>query len=294
MIEKLSIAVALQTGTHILRENQILTPREDANLLLRHILGRDKTFLIAHDEYILTEIERETFFQLITRRTQNEPLQYLTGKQEFFGLEFAVSPQVLIPRPETEILVATALEILAKKANPKFCEVGIGSGCVAISILKNLPAAMATGLDISLPALRIAEKNAARHLVGERLQLAESDLFKAFFSREAGSPQTNYIFDLIVSNPPYIPEIEAPSLAREVRDFEPPQALFSGADGFNIIRLLLKDAPQFLISNGFLAFEIGFGQAARLREIIDFEIWNLVEIRQDWQKIPRITVLQMR
>ncbi len=282
-----------------MNDSNLCKPREDANLLLRHVLRRDKTFLIAHDDYILTETESETFFQLIKRRLQHEPIQHLTKKQEFFGLEFEVSKDVLIPRPETEILVEIALEILRKKENAKFCEVGIGSGCVAISILKNLEKVSAIGLDISPSALKIAEGNAEKHGVSARLQLFESNVFSVLQNLQRKTQNSKLItynssFDLIVSNPPYIPEIDAPNLASEVRDFEPSNALFSGADGFDVIRVLLNDAPKFLTEKGFLAFEIGFGQAEKLPEIIDSKIWDLLEIRRDWQNIPRTVLLQIR
>lgn len=291
--QQITISVALREATTILQTGETSAPREDAKLLLRHVLACDKTFLIAHDDYVLTASEREMFFALVERRAKNEPIQHLTGTQEFFGLEFEVSKSVLIPRPETEMLVEIALEILRKADVPRFCEVGVGSGCVAVSILKNLESAQAVGLEISPEALVIARRNAAKHKVENRLQLIESNVFENL--TENNSPFTVHrsAFTLVISNPPYIPEIEAAELASEVRDFEPRNALFSGADGFDMIRVLLNDAPKFLRENGYLAFEIGFGQAAKLREIIEAEIWEIVEIRKDWQKIPRIAVLRL-
>ncbi|HZH34750.1 MAG TPA: peptide chain release factor N(5)-glutamine methyltransferase [Pyrinomonadaceae bacterium] len=286
----MKIADALDEAVKFLSENRIAEPRRDANLLLGFVLNRDRAFLIAHNEDSLPGETSELFFNLISRRAKGEPIQYLTGKQEFFGLEFEVSTDVLIPRPETEILVEAALEILKGKENPYICDVGTGSGCIPISLLKNLENASAVALDISPEAIKVAERNAEKHGVSDRIEFYESDVFAVFSNPQIAirNPQ----FEVIVSNPPYIPNKDLPGLPREVRAFEPHTALFGGVTGLEIVRKLLNGAPRFLCENGFLLFEIGYTQGEAVRRMIDPEIWRLRDVLDDLQGIPRIVVLQ--
>jgi release factor glutamine methyltransferase len=277
----MKIADALRQAAETLKENA--DARRDAALLLGFVLNRDRAFLIANDDRDLSDEEIECFFELIERRASGEPIQYITGRQEFFGLEFEVNENVLIPRPETEILVEAAIEILREKEIPYFCDVGTGSGCIPISILANLENAKAVAVDISSDALAVARKNAEKHRVAERIEFYESDVFAVF---------QNPKFDLIVSNPPYIPNKDLPDLPREVREHEPHVALFGGAAGTEIVVRLLTDAPKFLTENSYLMFEIGFAQGDKVRASIDPNVWQLREILPDLQGIPRIVVLQ--
>jgi len=277
----MKIADALRRAAEILNENA--DARRDAALLLGFVLNRDRAFLIANDDCDLSDEEIERFFELIERRALGEPIQYITGRQEFFGLEFEVNENVLIPRPETEILVEAAIEILREKENPYFCDVGTGSGCIPISILANLENAKAVAVDISSGALAVARKNAEKHRVAERIEFYESDVLAVF---------KNPKFDLIVSNPPYIPNKDLSVLPREVREHEPHAALFGGDVGTEIITQLLMDAPKFLIENSYLMFEIGFAQGEAVRAMVDPNVWQLREILPDLQGIPRIVVLQ--
>ncbi|HEX9927337.1 MAG TPA: peptide chain release factor N(5)-glutamine methyltransferase [Pyrinomonadaceae bacterium] len=277
----MKIADALRRAAEFLKENA--DARRDAALLLGFVLNRARAFLIANDDRDLSDEEIERFFELIERRASGEPIQYITGRQEFFGLEFEVNGNVLIPRPETEILVEAAIEILREKENPYFCDVGTGSGCIPISILANLENAKAVAVDISSGALAVARKNAEKHRVAERIEFYESDVFAVF---------QNPKFDLIVSNPPYIPNKDLPDLPREVREHEPQAALFGGDVGTEIITQLLTDAPKFLIENSYLMFEIGFAQDEAVRAMVDPNVWKLREILPDLQGILRIVVLQ--
>lgn len=274
----MNISENLKKACEILQKSGIAEARRDANTLLGFALQKDRTFLIAHDDYRLTEAEQKLFDEIIERRAKREPLQHITGKQEFFGLEFEVDRDVLIPRPETELIVENAIEILRTKDDPRFCEVGVGSGCISISILRNLKNASAIGLDISEKALKVAGRNAGNHRVSERLDLLISDVFEALNDEK---------FDLIVSNPPYISSDEIEGLQTEVKDFEPFNALTDGADGFSIIRKIIEAAPRFLNSNGFLLMEIGFGQAEKVKEMIDRKIWRESGFLHDLQGIPR-------
>jgi release factor glutamine methyltransferase len=279
----LSIERTIQEGAKILQDAAVDEPRREAASLLAHVLGRDRSFLIAHSNDSLPDELSQTFRNLITRRSQGEPLQYITGHREFFKLEFEVSPAVLIPRPETELIVEAALELCKEEPAPIIAEIGTGSGCIAISILHELGDAVAVATDISDAALLMARRNAERHGVHERLTLIRSDCFAAV-------PNTK-LFSLIVSNPPYVSDEELEHLGPEVR-FEPRAALAGGKDGLVVVRRLLNEARPFTRSQGHLVFEIGFGQSAAVEQLIDRRVWKLVEIRKDLQGIPRTFVLQ--
>lgn len=273
----MKISEILKTSAGILQASGIVAPRREAYSLLAYALNKNHTFLVAHDDYELSVDEETRFQKILERRAGREPLQYITGRQEFYGLNFAVSPSVLIPRPETELLVEAAIEIL--RENSRFCEIGIGSGCISISILHAVKNAAAVGLDVSEKALEVARQNAETHAVAERLRLKKSDVFESLCDEQ---------FDLIVSNPPYISAAEMPFLQSEVRDYEPAKALTDGADGFSIIKKIIADAPRFLEKNGFLLLEIGFNQSARVRAMFDESVWRQIATLPDLQGIPRV------
>lgn len=260
-----------------MRTSGINEPRREASLLIAFSLQKDKTFLIAHPEYELSTEEETRLLKVLQRRAKREPFQHITGKQEFYGLDFEVTRDVLIPRPETEMIVENAVELLP--ANSKFCEVGIGSGCISISILHNIETVIAIGLDISANALQIAKKNAQKHEVSDRIKLKISDVFEVL---------QNETFDLIVSNPPYIPRQDFAALQPEVRDFEPINALTDGKNGLSIIKKIINDAPYFLRSHGVLLMEIGFNQATEVKEMFSPKKWQSIEILPDLQNIPRM------
>lgn len=280
----MNISDNLNKATEILLKSGIDEPRREANTLLGFALKKDRTFLIAHNDYELNNAEQKYFDEIIERRAMREPLQHITGKQEFFGLEFEVNRDVLIPRPETELIVENAIEILKDLQNPRFCEVGVGSGCISISILHELKNASAIGLDISENALKVAKRNAEKHRVSERCNLQISDVF-AVLSDEK--------FDLIVSNPPYISSDEIAALQTEVKDFEPLNALTDGANGYSIIEKIILDAPKFIKPNGFLIMEIGFNQAETVEKFYDLRIWKSVFFINDLQGIPRTSIAQL-
>ena len=281
-----SIAEAILHATHKLRQAGVPEARREAGSLLAYVLNRDRSFILSHAEDAIDEEQAERFGQCLERRAQGEPLQYITGNQEFFGLDFEVTRDVLIPRPETELLVETALKLLAgSDGAPFICDVGTGSGCIAIALLHELPQARAIALDISPGALAVAERNAARHSVADRIEFVLSDCFAALDPGQSS-------FDLMVSNPPYIEEGAMASLQREVRDFEPRLALAAGADGLAIIRRLLLEAASFLKTGGYFLFEIGFNQAAAVELLIDPRLWKLMDIHKDLQGIPRTVALQ--
>ena len=276
-----TVAENILNAARALQESGISEPRREANSLLAFALGKSQTFLVAHSDYELSEAEEDRFQKLLARRAAREPFQYITGRQEFYGLEFTVTPDVLIPRPETESIVENAVQILRGRGQASVCEVGVGSGCISVSILHELPQAVAVGLDISEKALAVARGNAGRHHVSDRIELKISDVFAALDRGEK--------FDLIVSNPPYVPAKDVESLQTEVRDFEPLVALTDQSDGLSIIGKIIRESPRYLQPGGFLLMEIGFNQSERASEIFAAARgWHAVEFLPDLQGIPRI------
>lgn len=284
----LSIGDTIKAGAQQLRAGGVAEWQRDASTLLAHLLSRDRTFVIAHAGDALNEEQLAAFQSLIERRSGGEPLQYITGHQEFYKLDFEVSRAVLIPRPETELIVETALQLMCEDPAPLIADIGTGSGCLAISLLHERPTAWALAIDVSPAALRIAQRNSARHDVADRLDLLGSNTLSAL-----DATQVEWRFDLIVSNPPYVSEDEMKTLQREV-NYEPRTALAAGADGLSIIRRLLDEARPFLRSGGHLVFEIGFGQSEAIEQLIDGRVWNLIEKCEDLQGIPRTFVLQKK
>lgn len=279
----LSIGGAIREGAQHLDEAAVAEPRREAGSLLAHVLGRDRSFIVAHADELLTGEQSKALQSLVERRASGEPLQYLTTHQGFFKLDFEVTPDVLIPRPETELIVETALELLQDDPAPYFADIGTGSGCIAISILQDLPGARAIATDVSPAALRVAQRNAERHGVKDRLVLLESDCFSAL--------DANASFTLIAANPPYVSEDELKTVQREV-SYEPRAALAAGPDGLSVIRRLVREARPFLCAGGYFVFEIGFGQSEAVERLVDRSVWKLLEIREDLQGIPRTFVLQ--
>lgn len=282
-----SLKQALFEATRVLSDAHIAEARLQAGALLANLLDQDRTFLITNPEITLTDEQLSCFQERIRRRAAGEPLQYISGIQEFFGLSFEVNPSALIPRPETELLVETALGLIeAQNAGPLFLDIGTGTGCIAIAILHERPSAQAVALDLSPAALELAIRNARRHSVRDRIRFVAADSLSAFERQEE--------FDLVVSNPPYIADSSWPTLQPEVRDHEPPLALTSGSDGLTMIRRLLREVPPVLVKRGYFVFEIGFDQAAEITEIIDKAVWKMIAIHSDLQQIPRTVVLQKR
>jgi release factor glutamine methyltransferase len=284
----ISIAQAILQGANKLRKSGVPDERREAGSLLMHVLSRDRSYILAHAEEQLTDEQVERYGESLDARAGGKPLQYITGRQEFFGLEFEVTPDVLIPRPETELLIEAALATVSPNETPFICDVGTGSGCIAIALLHELPQASGIALDISAAALVVAELNAKRHGVLERLSFLASDCFSGL------GPAFSQKFHLIVSNPPYVAERAISGLQREVRDFEPRIALTSGPDGLSVIRRLLVESRDYLKSGGLLIFEMGFDQHDAVTELIAAEHWKLQEIYDDLQGIPRIVALMKR
>lgn len=280
-----SIAEALRDASQILKRAGVPEARREAGSLLSFVLAKDRTFLIAHAEDQLEDAALRAFQESVERRAAGEPLQYITGVQDFFGREFRVTPDVLIPRPETELLVEAALELSVPA--PFICDVGTGSGCIAITLLRENPETRAVAVDKSPAAIEVAKLNAENLSVSDRLTLLVSDCFDAL-------DRSDYQFDLVVSNPPYVSAAMIDGLQREVRDHEPLVALSPGPDGLSVIRRLVEEAPAFLKDDGYLIMEIGFDQGEAVQRLVDNDVWRLIEIRPDLQGIPRIVVLRKK
>lgn len=274
----MNIAAALRFGSEALRNGEIADPLRETNSLLQFAIARDRAFIIAHPEYELTVKEEELFRNSVTRRAAREPFQHIVGRQEFYGLDFLVTPDVLIPRPETELIVERAIELLTDLPSPRFLEIGVGSGCISVAVLKHCPKASAVAVDISEPATDVARRNAVMHGVADRLQLLRSDIFEKV-------PEEN--FDLIVSNPPYVPLDEYNELQPEVRDHDPRIAVTDGSTGLKIIERIIGQAPKHLELGGHLLMEIGYGQRERVRSLFDPAIWKAVGFLHDLQGIAR-------
>jgi release factor glutamine methyltransferase len=292
--------------------------RRDAETLLAHVLHRDRAWLLAHADDDLPTPDLDTLRSLVTRRTAQQPLQHLTGTQEFFGLTLRVTPDVLIPRPETEHLVEAILDFARSQpdAHLHIADVGTGSGAIAIALASALEHAHLTAIDVSPAALAVANDNAGRLGLADRIRFLQGDLLTPLLTPHAqpdplftadplsplvvGSdpfdPLTTPlnpvfdtpIFDVIASNPPYVPLDDAGTLAPEVRDHEPPLALFAGPGGLDIYRRLIPQAFDLLRPGGLLALEIGFGQRDALTELL--AKWHSVSFLNDYASIPRVTL----
>jgi release factor glutamine methyltransferase len=277
--EALTVAAAQLANDEHLRA----TATRDAELLLLHILQIPRTTLIAHPGRELSATQRTAYEDSIARRLHHEPVQYITGQQEFYGLKLKVAPAVLIPRPETEHLVEAVLKLLPANQPLKIADIGTGSGAIAIALAIHLPQATITALDVSAEALAIATANAREHKVADRISFLQSDLLSAL---DRGAEA----FDAIVSNPPYVAETDRDTLHPQVRDHEPATALFAGETGLDIYRRLIPQAHTALKPNGLLALEIGHDQQNAVAALL--QTWHNLSFVNDLQRIPRVALAQ--
>jgi release factor glutamine methyltransferase len=299
----LAVRTALKQGIHLLREARVPSDTLAAELLLLHVTRRDRTWLYAHPEEILDSQIVESYFSLLRRRAAGEPTQHLTGKQEFWGLEFEVTPDVLIPRPETEHLVEVALDRLAVRElraarAPKLTgegltivDIGTGSGCIAIALAKELPDAKFYATDIAPAALAVAQRNATRLRFSNRITFLESNLLVAFASSPHQSRVASHqslAFDLIISNPPYIGQKEACALPVEVRDHEPASALYGGEEGYELYGQLIPEAARHLKPGGLLVLELGHDSLPAVRPLFETPQWTNLQVTNDLAGIPRV------
>jgi release factor glutamine methyltransferase len=233
-----------------------------ADILIGFVLGWDRARVLSHPEHSLGEDAWQNLRDLVSRRARGEPLHYLTGEREFFGYVFRVTPEVLIPRPETEILVEKALDLARSSfvPKPRFLDIGTGSGCIAVSVACEIPSSLCWAVDLSAAALRVAHENSIRHSVAGRILCIQADLLDCFPRKSC--------FDFILCNPPYIPLGEYDSLPPEVRDHEPQAALLGGESGLDVYRRLVPEVASRLVPGGYLLLELGAGQAQRVAPMV--------------------------
>ena len=285
----MNLRQALNTAATQLAKDKDLSAaaNRDAELLLLHTLQIPRVTLIAHPERELTSSQQTLYQRSIDRRLRHEPIQYITGRQEFYGILLEVTPAVLIPRPETEHLVEAVLHLLPSDQPLMIADIGTGSGAIAIALAARLPQARITALDLSPAALTVAAANARTHGVSDRIRLLHSDLLNALPYDTPGGGEGDK-FDAIVSNPPYIPESDRSALHPQVRDHEPLTALFAGEQGLDLYRRLIPQAWSALKANGLLALEIGHGQRDALATLL--ADWQRVTFVDDLQGIPRVAL----
>ncbi len=272
----MTLGEALAIGTETLQHDRIASPRLTAEVLLAHCLVVDRVFLYAHGDDQLSEDSRQSYRSLIARRSTGEPLQYITRQQEFYGRSFVVGPEVLIPRPETELII-DAVQALNSWHAPRIVDVGTGSGCIAVTLSAEIAGCRVLACDVSLPALTLARKNVER--LEEAVETVCMDLLGA-----ARGP-----FEFIVSNPPYVAQDEKENLQREVRDWEPHVALYSDGDTLGFFKRLEEAASRYLVEGGYLVMEIGYSMEEAVRGLFG-DGWDLRPTRTDLQGIPRVVI----
>jgi release factor glutamine methyltransferase len=288
--ETVDVRTALKRGIAELRDANVPSYTLAAELLLLYVLGRDRTWLYAHPEEVIPNLDAHRFLSLVLRRAEGEPTQYLTGKQEFWGLEFEVTPDVLIPRPETEHVIEVALDRLAVReirAGRKqtltgdglnIIDVGTGSGCIAIALAKELPGARIVATDISEAALAVARRNAARHAFANNIIFLHHNLLVGMAAK----------YELVVSNPPYVGRKEKETLMREVRDHEPELALYGGEEGYELYAELIAQAARSVVPGGLLVLELGHNSLPAVQPLLDLPNWTNVAVTKDLAGIDRV------
>jgi release factor glutamine methyltransferase len=247
--------------TEFLKKQGSETPRLDTEILLAHVRNCRRIELYTRYDELVTDEQRDRLRELVRRRAKSEPVAYLVGHREFFALDFRVTPDVLIPRPDTETLVLELLEAAKGYEAPRIVDLGTGSGCIAVAAAVNCPAASVTAVDVSEAAIAVARENAQRHKVADRIRFLQGDLFQPVGVDER--------FEVVVSNPPYVAEGELDQLQREVRLHEPRSALVAGPDGLDVVRRLIADSPARLVPGGQLLFEISPEQAGAVRDLLE-------------------------
>ena len=313
------VRTALREAFAELRAADVPSRTLAAELLLMHAVGRDRAWLYAHPEEEISTADAERYFALIARRANGEPTQHLTSKQEFWGLEFEVTPDVLIPRPETEHVIEVALDRLALRElragrkqtltgeGLQIADIGTGSACIAIALAKELPQTTILATDISSAALAVAQRNATHHSVSDRVRFLECNLLDKIstvwaryivpIGPQDSNPelhesqvtsQQRPLFDLIASNPPYIGRREAATLMREVRDHEPEVALYGGEEGYEFYADLITQAAAHLKPGGILVLELGHNSMPAVQPLLDASAWTNIGVTNDLAGIPRV------
>ena len=286
-----TISQAISEGATCFHTSGVDQERRTAGILLCHVLEIDRTHLLTRSDEQIEANRYTAYLALVKRRAAGEPVQYITGHQEFYGLEFIVTPDVLIPRPETEFLVERVIKLARESRNetPLIVDLGTGSGCIAVTLALHVPGARVIATDSSNAALDVARANAGRHGARDRIEFVQGDLLTPLVERDLEAA-----VDILASNPPYVDEDKPELIQREVSEWEPPSALFGGADGLDFYRRLLLDAPRYLKPGGYLVCEIGYGQLDAIHELIDRSSLELIDVTADLQGLPRTLALRTK
>lgn len=278
-----TVSELIQLGESILKSYNQPDAGIDARLLAMYLLECDKMYLMTNRDLEVADHIQESYLYLIAKRTQGVPLQYITNEQEFMGLNFFVDSRVLIPRQDTETLVETIINLSKEEPIHKAVEVGVGSGCISVSLAHFIPGIQITAIDICQRALEVAKKNIQTHDVAERVTTLESNVFEKYEGVEGA-------LDLIVSNPPYISVVECKQLMKEVREFEPRHALTDENDGLTFYKQITKEAKKYLKENGLLAYEIGYNQGDDVKNILEQEGFKNIQVIKDLPGHDRVVI----
>ena len=280
-----TIASVLKWTTDFFQRKNLDSPKLDAEILLAHVLGKNRVYLYSHFDEPLEKSELASYHESIDRRANGEPVAYIVGQKEFFTIPFRVESGVLIPRPETEELVAIVTSRLKDRESIEILDLCTGSGCIALSILKFLPNSKATAIDLSDQAIKIANENSERLDLQDRIEILKGNLFEPI------DPDKK--FDAIISNPPYIPQKDLENLPIDVKNFEPMLALDGGIDGLDFYRKIASESRKFLTEDGFVAVEIGIDQSKNVEEIFRRDGFNHIEIRKDLSGLDRVVIARV-
>ena len=274
--------------TEYLTQKGVDAPRLSAELLLSHVLGLKRIELYTQYNKVVPLEQLAQLRGLVKRSGEHEPVAYLVGRTEFYSIEFEVTRDCLIPRPETELLVQRSIELLRKRTGPQSaCDLCTGCGIIAVAIAKNVPDVKVMATDISEPALAVAAKNVERHKLGEKIELRHGDLFEPLVPRLE-------VFDLIVCNPPYVSAAEYEALDRNVKDYEPRIALYAGQDGLDLYRRIVERVDQFLKPDGILLLEIGYQQGPAVRELLEqTKTFSQIRVDKDLQSHDRVVTAML-
>jgi len=282
---KWTILEVLKWTSRYFQGKGISNPRTDAEVLLAHALGVERIDLYLRYDQPLTADERAVYREFVRRRASGEPVQYITGHREFWSLDFEVTPDVLIPRPETEVLVEIAIKYLKERRFRRVVDIGTGAGVIAVALAHEIDGISVLATDISSSAINVARRNAVKHGVADRIRFIVMNLFESLL------PDVK--FDVIVSNPPYVSSEEYRKLDREIKNFEPSIALLGGADGLDVVRRLIVQGISHLTTGGFLFIEIGYGQAEAVRDFVSGLGQEVsINIFDDYAHIPRVVCIE--
>ena len=276
----MNIEIAIKNACKELKKNKISSALLDSELLLSKVIKKDRKFILLNLEKELDQSDHERFKDLIIKRSKGKPLAYLTGIKSFWNYEFKVNEKVLIPRPDSETVIEQVLDIYKNKSNLNFLEIGIGSGCIALSILKEKKSFLATGVDLSRDCIEICRYNANNLGVGDRIKLMKSDVDNLNFRK----------YDFIISNPPYIKKYDFNKLSEEVKNYEPKLALDGGLEGLSVIRKVIKKSAELIKTNGKLILEIGYDQKASVKKMLNENNFYINKVKKDLAKNDRCII----